>query len=665
MAKIRLPDGKVLETAPGSSVADVALQIGPRLAKAAVAARLDGNPVDLSAKIPEAGEPTLEILTEKSDAALEILRHSLAHIMAQAVGRLYGNVKFAIGPAIENGFYYDFDLGQRIKDEDLLRIEEEMRKIVAEKVPFVRSEVSMAEARQLMAEKGQTYKVEMIDDLERGGAEGAEPGAAVPHEIKTVSLYTDGDFVDLCRGPHVPDTSRAGAFRLTHVAGAYWRGDEKRPMLQRIYGTAFWDAKVLEKHLAQLEEAKKRDHRRIGTDMDLFSFHDEGPGFAFFHARGMVIWNALTDFWRAVHRRHGYGEIRTPIILSESLWRTSGHWDHYRNNMYFTKIDDQDYAVKPMNCPGGLLVYKARPHSYKELPIKNAELGLVHRHEKSGVLHGLVRVRQFTQDDAHIFCLPEQVAEEVGKVIGLVRELYAPFNFEEMRVELSTKPEKDTIGSDAMWEMATGSLKEALDGSGLEYKVNAGDGAFYGPKIDFHLRDCIGRTHQCGTIQADFAMPERFGLTYVGADNQEHQPVMIHRAIYGSLERFLAIIIEHFGGAFPLWLAPTQFAVLPVSEKCNEYAQKVRDQLFDAGLRVDVDLRSDKIGAKIRDASLAKTPYMLVVGLREAETGGVALRERTAGDVGHATVETVISAARKEIETFGRSRMAEAIETEN
>ncbi len=656
MAKLRLPDGKVLETAPGSSVADVALQIGPRLAKAAVAARLDGNPVDLSAKIPDEGEPTLEILTEKSDAALEILRHSLSHVMAQAVGRLYGNVKFAIGPAIENGFYYDFDLPERIKDEDLLRIEEEMRRIVAEKIPFVRRELTIAEARQLMTEKGQAYKVEMIDDLSKpaDGSAGAT----------SVSVYEDGDFVDLCRGPHVPDTSRAGAFKLTHVAGAYWRGDEKRPMLQRIYGTAFWDAKVLEKHLAQLEEAKKRDHRRIGVDMDLFSFHDEGPGFAFFHPRGMVIWNALTDFWRAVHRRHGYSEIRTPIILSESLWRQSGHWDHYRNNMYFTKIDEHDYAVKPMNCPGGLLVYKARPHSYKELPIKNAELGLVHRHEKSGVLHGLVRVRQFTQDDAHIFCLPEQVAEEVGKVIGLVRELYAPFGFEEMRVELSTRPEKDTIGSDEMWEMATSSLQQALDGSGLEYKVNAGDGAFYGPKIDFHLRDCIGRTHQCGTIQADFAMPERFGLTYVGADNQEHRPVMIHRAIFGSLERFLAIIIEHFGGAFPLWLAPTQFAVLPVSEKCNEYAQKVRDQLFDAGLRVEIDLRSDKIGAKIRDASLAKTPYMLVVGLREAENGGVALRERTAGDVGPATVELVIAAARKEIETFGKSRMAEGIETE-
>ena len=675
MAKIRLPDGKILETTSGSSVADVAEKIGPRLARAAVAARLDGNPVDLSAKIPEQGEPTLEILTEKSDAALEILRHSLAHIMAQAVGRLYGNVKFAIGPAIENGFYYDFDLAERIKDEDLLRIEEEMRKIVGEKIPFVRSEVSSGDARQLMSTKGQLYKLELIDDIERDAIEKA---AAEERAVETenpldgykdtfspkVTLYTNGDFVDLCRGPHVPDTSRAGAFKLTHVAGAYWRGDEKRPMLQRIYGTAFWDAKVLEKHLVQIEEAKKRDHRRIGVEMDLFSFHDEGPGFAFFHPRGMVIWNALTDFWRAVHRRHGYSEIRTPIILSESLWRQSGHWDHYRNNMYFTKIDDQDYAVKPMNCPGGLLVYKARPHSYKELPIKNAELGLVHRHEKSGVLHGLVRVRQFTQDDAHIFCLPEQVAEEVGKVIALVRELYAPFGFEEMRVELSTRPVKDTIGSDEMWESATAALRQALDGSGLGYKVNEGDGAFYGPKIDFHLRDCIGRTHQCGTIQADFAMPERFGLTYVGADNQEHQPVMIHRAIYGSLERFLAIIIEHFGGAFPLWLAPTQFAVLPVSEKCNAYAQKVRDQLFDAGLRVELDLRSDKIGAKIRDASLAKTPYMLVVGLREAETGGVALRERTAGDVGPATVEAVIAAARKEIETFGKSRMAEGIGTE-
>jgi threonyl-tRNA synthetase len=657
MAKVRLPDGKVLDVPAGSSVADVAQKIGPRLAQAAVAARLDGNPVDLSAKLSDHGEPTLEILTEKSDAALDILRHSTSHIMAQAVGRLYKNVKFAIGPSIETGFYYDFELAERLTEDDLGRIEDEMRRIVAEKLPFERRDLPVAEARKLMADAGQVYKVEMIDDL----AQPKDGGAPA----QTLSLYTDGDFVDLCRGPHLPDTSRVPAFKLTHVAGAYWRGDEKRPMLQRIYGTAFWDKKVLETHLAQIEEARLRDHRRIGAEMDLFSFHDEGPGFAFFHARGMIIWNALTDFWRDVHRRHGYGEIRTPIILSEALWHLSGHWDHYRENMYFTTIDDGAFAIKPMNCPGGLLVYKSRPHSYKELPIKNAELGLVHRHEKSGVLHGLMRVRQFTQDDAHIFCLPEQLADEVTKVIQLMYELYAPMKFDEVKVELSTRPKEHTIGSDEMWDLATNSLKAALAKAGVDnYKINEGDGAFYGPKIDFHVRDCLGRTWQCGTIQADFAMPERFNLAYIGADNQEHRPVMIHRAMYGSLERFLGIVIEHFGGAFPLWLAPTQVAVLPVGEKFDEYAKKVRQELLAAGLRAEVDLRSDKIGAKIRDATMQKTPYMLVVGAREAASGGVSVRERTAGDIGPATTAAFVAAVKKEITTFGDVRVAEGLKTQ-
>ncbi len=650
MSRVRLPDGKLLEVAPGSTVADVARQIGPGLAKAAVAARLDGNPVDLAAQVPQNGEVGLEILTAKSDAALEILRHSTAHIMAQAVGRLYANVKFGIGPAIEAGFYYDFDLPERITEDDLPRIEEEMRKISAEQLPFCRQNVSIDEARKILDETGQTYKLELVEDLARGSD--TQPA------VEQVSIYNDGDFVDVCRGPHIPDTSRLGAFKLTHVAGAYWRGDEKRPMMQRIYGTAFWDQKSLDTHLAQIEEARKRDHRRIGADMDLFSFHEEGPGFAFLHPRGMVIWNALSEHWREIHRRHGYSEIRTPIILSESLWHQSGHWEHYRENMYFTKIDEHDYAVKPMNCPGGMLIYKSRPHSYKELPIKNAELGLVHRHEKSGVLHGLMRVRQFTQDDAHVFCLPGQLADEVTKVIQLVWEIYAPFDFESVRVELSTRPEKHTIGSDEMWEMATAALRQALESHNIDYKVNEGDGAFYGPKIDFHVRDSLGRSWQCGTIQADFAMPERFDLTYIGEDNQPHRPVMIHRAIYGSMERFFGIIIEHFGGNFPLWLAPSQVAVLPVSEKVEAYARQVGEELIAAGLRAEVDLRSDKIGAKIRDATMQKVPYMLVVGAREAEQGQVSVRERSAGDLGAVPLADFIRAVQGEVSSHGRFGVA-------
>jgi len=653
MSRVRLPDGSILEVTPGSSVADVARQIGPRLAQAAVAARLDGNPVDLATIVPSDGEVAVEILTEKSDAAIDVLRHSISHVMAQAVGRLYPGVKFGIGPSIENGFYYDFDLPVRLTEDDLQRIEQEMQKIVAEAIAFERRDLSVEDARRMMAEAGQVYKVELIDGL-ASPTDGSAPAT-------TVSVYSDGDFVDLCRGPHLPDTSRVGAFKLTHLAGAYWRGDETRPMLQRIYGTAFWDRKSLEAHLAQLEEARRRDHRRLGVELDLFSFHEEGPGFAFFHPKGTIVWNALVAFWRDVHRRHGYGEIRTPIILSESLWHRSGHWDHYHDNMYFTTIDDRPFAVKPMNCPGGLLVYKSRPHSYKELPIKNAELGLVHRHEKSGVLHGLMRVRQFTQDDAHVFCLPEQLAEEVTKVIGLVQELYAPFRFEKVMVELSTRPHAHTIGSDEMWAMATEALRRALEASGFDYTVNEGEGAFYGPKIDFHVRDCLGRTWQCGTIQADFAMPERFDITYVGSDNAEHRPVMIHRAIFGSMERFLGIVAEHFGGAFPLWLAPVQAVVLPVSEKFDAYALTVHETLSGASLRVEADLRSDKVGAKIRDATMQKVPYMLVVGGREAEAGTVAVRERTTGDLGAMTAEAFAAAAAKEIQSFGDVRVADDV----
>ncbi|MCX5655895.1 MAG: threonine--tRNA ligase, partial [Planctomycetota bacterium] len=568
-----------MEVAAGASVADVANQIGSGLARAAVAARLNGKLVDLSAVLAGSGPYEVEILTDKSDEALRILRHSTAHAMAAAVRRVYGDgVKFGIGPAIEDGFYYDFDLPQRITDEDLARIEAEMAKIVAAAAPFVREEVSLEAATALMQSAGQTYKVELLHDIAAGRlADGDDTVHAeakpAPERPGTVTLYRTADFVDLCRGPHVPSAAKVPAFKLLSVAGSYWRGDSTRPMLQRIYGTAFFSKKILEPHLAQVEEAKKRDHRRIGKDLDLFSVHDEGPGVAFMHPNRMIILNEMLDFWRQVHREAGYVEVRTPIILSEALWHRSGHWDNYREAMYFTQIDEGQYAVKPMNCPGGLLIYLNEPHSYRGMPIRMAELGLVHRHEKSGVLHGLLRVRQFTQDDAHIFCLPEQLRDEVIGVIDITDRIYKAFGFEDVRVELATRPEK-SIGTDEMWEHATGALVQAMEARGIKFKMNEGEGAFYAPKIEYHIRDCLGRSWQCGTIQVDLAMPERFNLTYVGADNKEHRPAMIHRAILGSIERFMGILIEHYGGDFPLWLAPVQAAVLPVSDRFNAYAEK-------------------------------------------------------------------------------------------
>jgi len=655
MPTVRLPDGKTLEVAEGASVADVAEQIGSGLARAAVAARLNGKLVDLATVLEGDGPWDLEVLTDKSDEALPILRHSTAHVMAAAVRRLYGpGVKFGIGPAIDDGFYYDFDVPGGLADEDLEKIEQEMARIIAEAVPFVREEVPWDEARALMEAEGQPYKVELLDDLAAAPlAEGEEPehAEAKPEAGRpAVSLYRTGEFVDLCRGPHLPDAGRIPAFKLLSVAGSYWRGDETRPMLQRIYGTAFFSKKDLEAHLARLEEAKRRDHRRLGKDLDLFSFHEEGPGFAFLHHKGMIILNEILDYWRDLHRRAGYQEIRTPTILSEALWHRSGHWDNYREAMYFTEIDGQPYAVKPMNCPGGLLVYLNRPHSYREFPMRVAELGLVHRHEKSGVLHGLLRVRQFTQDDAHIFCLPEQVQDEVVGVIRLVEEIYRTFGFEDVRVELSTRPEH-SIGTDEMWEHATGALRGALEACGIDYKVNEGEGAFYAPKIDYHIRDCLGRWWQCGTIQVDLAMPERFNLTYVGPDNAEHRPAMIHRAILGSIERFLGILIEHYGGDFPVWLAPVQAAVLPVSERFSAYGRRVTEALTAAGVRVELDAGSEKVGAKIRRATLQKVPYMLIVGEKEETAGTVSVRDRTLGDLGPMPLDVFIERIGEEIRT--------------
>jgi threonyl-tRNA synthetase len=643
-----------LEVAAGVSVAEVASQIGSGLARAAVAARLNGQSVDLSTVLAGAGPYDLEILTDKSDEALRILRHSTAHVMAAAVRRIYGeSVKFGIGPSIEDGFYYDFDLPQRIADEDLARIEAEMGRVIASAAPFVREDLPLNAAASLMQSAGQVYKVELLKDIAAGRlADGddtvhdqAKPAAEHPG---SVSLYRTGEFVDLCRGPHLPHAGQIPAFKLLNVAGSYWRGDSTRPMLQRIYGTAFFSKKALLARLAQVEEAKKRDHRRIGKDLDLFSFHDEGPGFAFMHPNGMIVLNEILDFWRQVHRAADYVEVRTPIILSEALWHRSGHWDNYREAMYFTRIDEGQFAVKPMNCPGGLLIYLNQPHSYRGLPIRMAELGLVHRHEKSGVLHGLLRVRQFTQDDAHIFCLPEQLRDEVIGVIDITDRIYKAFGFEDVRVELATRPEK-SIGTDEMWEHATGALAQALEARGIRYKINEGEGAFYAPKIEYHIRDCLGRSWQCGTIQVDLAMPERFNLTYVGADNKEHRPAMIHRAILGSIERFLGILIEHYGGDFPLWLAPVQAAVLPVSDRFNAYAGSAAAALRAAGLRVERDDASDKVGSKIRRAALRKIPYMLVVGEKEAAAGTVSVRDKAAGDLGVEPVEAFLRRATQEV----------------
>lgn len=612
MAKITLPDGSTLQVAEGTTAKQLAEQISAALARDAVAACVNGQLADLSAIL--AGDISVRIVTMKDKEGLEIMRHSCAHIMAEAICSIWPAAKLVYGPIVEDGFYYDIDLDEPVRPSDFDRIEEKMRDIVRADKPFVRKVMDRKDALSKLS--GDKYKT---DNIRRADGD-------------VISFYSHSDgFEDLCRGPHLPSTGRCGGFKLMSVAGAYWHGDPTQKMLQRIYGTAWPTQKELNEYLQRLEEAKKRDHRVLGRQMDLFSFDDAGPGFAFIHANGMVIWNSIVSFWRQVHGRYGYREIKTPIILNEQLWHKSGHWDNYKENMYFTDIDGAMYAIKPMNCPGGCLVYKAGQHSYRDFPMRVAELGLVHRHEASGVMHGLFRVRQFTQDDAHIFCVPQQIESEIIGVIELTFEIYRAFGFEDFHVELSTKPEKH-IGSDEIWEIATGALRNALEYKKLNYKVNEGDGAFYGPKIDFHVKDCLKRSWQLGTIQLDFSMPQRFGLVYTDKDNTEKVPVMIHRAVLGSFERFIGILIEHYGGNFPLWLAPQQVRILTISEKSNDYARTVCDKLAAAGLRCDVDLSDEKINAKIAKAHSDRLPYMLVVGPKEAASGSVNVRTRGSKD---------------------------------
>ena len=628
--KITLKDGSVKEYGQSMAVIDVARDLSEGLARAATCAKVDGEVKDLRTVLDKDCE--LEILTFDSEEGKGAFNHTASHIMAQAVKRLYPETKLAIGPSIANGFYYDLDRETPFTTEDLEKIEAEMKKIVKEDLKLERFTRSRDEAVAYFKEKEEPYKVELVEDL----PEGAE-----------ISFYSQGEFTDLCAGPHLMSTKAVKAFKLTSLAGAYWRGDEKNKMLTRIYGVAYPKKSELDDYLHMMEEARKRDHRKLGRELGLFMMSDEGPGFPFFLPKGMELKNTLLDYWRKLHREKGYVEVSTPIILSRHLWENSGHWDHYKNNMYTTVIDEEDYAVKPMNCPGGMLVYKSEPRSYKDLPIRMGELGLVHRHEKSGQLHGLMRVRCFTQDDAHIFMTPEQIRDEIKGVAQLIDEVYSLFGFK-YHVELSTRPE-DSMGSDEDWEMATEGLRGALDDMGLDYIVNEGDGAFYGPKIDFHLEDSIGRTWQCGTIQLDMQMPQRFDLEYTGADGEKHRPIMIHRVAFGSIERFIGILIEHFAGAFPTWLAPVQVKVLPISDKHMDYAQKVYEALEAAGIRSEIDTRAEKIGYKIREAQVNKIPYMLVVGGKEEETGKVSVRSRFAGDEGQKDLAAFIEDIQKEI----------------
>ncbi len=634
--KLRLPDGSYIEMEEGEVPKDVAKKISEGLAKRALGAVVDGQFWDLTRPLPLKEEVEFRLVTEKDPEATEFFRHTMAHIMAQAVMRIFGKerVKLGIGPTIENGFYYDFDIdGAKITEEDLPRIEEEMRKIIQEDLKIERFELSKEEALELMKREDQPYKIELIREI--------------PDD--KVSFYKQGEFVDLCRGPHLPSTGRVKHFKLLSVSGAYWRGDERNPMLQRIYGTAFIKKSELEAYLKFVEEAKRRDHRKIGPQLGLFTLHpDVAPGLPFFHPKGVVVLNELIEFWRMLHKKWGYQEVLTPLIMHERLWHQSGHWDHYKENMYFTEKENQIYAVKPMNCPGHIVIYKSMSVSYRDLPLRFSELGKVHRYERSGVLHGLFRVRGFTQDDAHIFCTVDQIEDEVRGVAELTHELYAPFGFEYF-VELSTMPE-DHMGDEKTWEKAINALKQALDSMGLEYRINEGEGAFYGPKIDYHIRDCLGRPWQCATIQLDFMMPERFDLKYMGPDNVEHRPVMIHRALYGSLERFLGILIEHFEGAFPTWLAPVQARVIPIADRHNGYAEHVKKVLESHGIRADIDTRSHTTSYKVRAAQLEKIPYMLVVGDKEMESGTVAVRLRSGKDLKQMPLEKVSIAIKEEIE---------------
>ena len=624
MIEMILPDGSKRQLENPMTVVEFAKSIGSSLGKATVGAVIDGVQVDPSYVIDKSGE--IEIITNTSEKGIEIIRHSAAHIMAQAVQRLFPNTKVTIGPVVENGFFYDFDPERPFTEEDLAKIEEEMKKIVKENYPFERSEMSAEEAKKFFAEKGETYKIEIIDDL----------------GVDKVSIYKQGEFVDLCRGTHVPSTGYLKAFKLMSTAGAYWRGDSKNKMLQRIYGVAFASKKELDEYLTMMEEAERRDHRKLGKQLNLFFLDEHGPGFPFFMPKGVELFNKLQEIWRVEHKKRGYQEIKTPIMLDRELWEISGHWFNYRENMYTSVIDEKTYAIKPMNCPGSIISYKNNLHSYKDLPLKYGEMGLVHRHEFSGALHGLMRVRAFTQDDAHVFCTKEQIEEQIIEIIDLYDKFYTLFGFE-YHIELSTKPDK-AIGSDEIWEMAEANLKSALEHKGIDYKLNPGDGAFYGPKIDFKMKDSIGRIWQCGTIQLDFNLPQRFEMSYIGADGEKHEPVMIHRAMYGSLERFLGILIEHYAGAFPTWLAPVQARILTISDEQVPFAKEVFEKLQNAGIRVELDTRVEKIGYKIREANGdQKIPVQLIIGKNEVANNEVNMRRFGSQESKNVSVDEILN----------------------
>ncbi len=633
MIKITLKDGSIMEVEKGTTVLEVTKKISEGLARNAMCGLVNGEVKDLRYELNDDAE--LNICTFDSLEGKKAYWHTTSHILAQAVKRLYPDTKLAIGPSIDNGFYYDFDTEMTFTPEILEKLEAEMSKIIKEDLEIKRFTLPREEAIKFMKDRKEDYKVELIEDLPEG---------------EEISFYEQGEFVDLCAGPHLMSTGKVKAIKLQHVSGAYWRGNENNKMLQRIYGISFPKKSELDSYLEMLEEAKKRDHKKLGKQLELFMIAPEGPGFPFFLPKGMVLRNILEDFWRNIHKENGYQEIKTPVILNEELWHRSGHWDHYKENMYTTKIDDVDYGIKPMNCPGGMLVYKNKMHSYRELPIRAGELGLVHRHEKSGELNGLFRVRCFTQDDAHIFCLPTQIESEITNLMKLIDTVYSIFGFV-YTVELSTRPE-DSMGSDEEWELAENSLKKALESQGVAYKINEGDGAFYGPKIDFHIKDCLGREWQCGTIQLDFQMPERFDLTYIGEDGEKHRPVMLHRVIFGSIERFIGILIEHYAGAFPVWLAPVQVKILPIADAHIEYAKKLQEEFSKKGIRVELDDREEKIGYKIREAQLEKVPYMAIVGDKEIEANAIGLRSRKDGDLGQISIKDFEKKIDEEVKSF-------------
>ena len=629
--KITLKDGSVKEYESATTAAEITKDISMGLYRNACCCRINGAVKDLRTVVDSDCE--FEVLTFDEEDGKKAFNHTASHVMAQAVKRLYPDTKLTIGPAIENGFYYDFDVETPFGPEDLEKIEKEMKKIIKENYPIEKFELPVDEAIKLMQDKGEPYKIELINEHAGKG--------------EAISFYKQGEFTELCAGPHIPEMKVIKAFKLTNCTGAYWRGDAKNKMLCRVYGIAFPKASMLEDYLQMLEEAKKRDHRKIGKELELFTLMEEGPGFPFFLPKGMDLKNALIDYWREVHKKAGYLEIQTPMILNRALWERSGHWDHYKDNMYTTVIDDEDYAIKPMNCPGGILVYKTKMHSYKDLPLRMGELGLVHRHELSGALHGLMRVRCFTQDDAHIFMTREQIKDEIKGVVQLIDSVYSTFGFE-YHIELSTQPE-DSMGAKEDWDIATEALRNAITELGYDYEVNEGDGAFYGPKLDFHLTDCLGRTWQCGTIQLDFQLPERFELEYIGADGEKHRPIMIHRVVFGSIERFIGILTEHFAGAFPTWLAPVQVKFLPIADRHADYAREIMEKLEAKGIRCELDDRSEKTGFKIRAAQMEKVPYMIIVGDKDVEAGTVSVRSRKNGDEGATTVDEFVARIEKEI----------------